>query len=261
VLSGLPSLFREAPLLLLSPHFDDAVLSCAALIGRVEPIDVLTVFAGEPAPPRQGKWDRVTGFPDSTESRRVRQAEDQAAFAGTPHRLAYLDLVEAEYLSGPRTRYDAEPIASAVSRWVEQHPRGMLAVPAGAGRGPGLITSVRRRMGVRIALRHPDHVFLRDAALDAVASFAGARAVMYEEFPYLWGEAADAEARRVARSRGLSAKCVAVDVDRRSKAARIAAYASQAPHLSVRGRRVDVAENLPEEERYWILGQQAAGQT
>jgi LmbE family N-acetylglucosaminyl deacetylase len=257
-LGPLPKPLHDAPLLLLSPHFDDAALSCAALISRKKPIDVLTVFAGEPAPPRQGKWDRVAGFVDSAESRRVRQAEERAAFGTTPHRLDFLDLLELEYLIGPRTRADAESIALAASRWLENNPGGVVALPAGAGRSPGLITRAQRLIGMRKPLRHEDHVFVRDSALDAVASQADAHAVLYEDFPYLWGEAADKEVRRVTRSRGLSAECVVVQVDRPSKATRIAAYASQAPHLSVRGRRVDVADNLPEEERYWILQSKTA---
>ena len=251
-MTGLPAVLRDAPLLLLSAHFDDAVLSCAALIAREEPVDLLTVFAGHPTPPRQGKWDRVTGFADSAESRRVRRAEEQSAFADTPHRLGFLDLVEAEYLAGSRTPDDAKPIAAATGRWLEQNLGGVVAVPAGAGRNPGLITTARRRMGTRVPLRHPDHLFVRDSALDEVEA-ANAQAVLYEEFPYLWGEAAEGEVRRIARSRGVSAERVVVQVDVRSKAARIAVYASQVPHLTVRGRRVDVAEHLPEEERYWIL--------
>lgn len=251
-MTGLPGVLRDAPLLLLSAHFDDAALSCAALIARKEPIDLLTVFAGNPSPPRQGEWDRVTGFADSAESRRVRQAEEHSAFADTPHRLAFLDLVDAEYLSGTRAQDDAKSIAAATSRWLEQNVGGLVAVPAGAGRNPGVITTVRHRMGMRVPLRHPDHLFVRDAALDAVAS-ANAEVVLYEELPYLWGEAAEGEVRRITHSRGLSAQRVVVQVDVRAKAARIAVYASQVQHLTVRGRRVDIAEHLPDEERYWIL--------
>jgi hypothetical protein len=258
-LSGLSSILHEAPLLLLSPHFDDVALSCAALLAREKPIDVLTVFAGEPVPPRQGKWDRVTGFSDSTESRRVRQAEEQAAFADTPHRLAFLDLVESEYLAGPRTQKDAESIAAAVVDWLEQKPGGAIAVPAGAGRLPGpLRAKVRRLMGDYVAFRHPDHVFLRDAALDAAVSRPGARAVLYDEFPYLLERAGDGEVRHIARSRGLSAELIVAPVDPRAKASRISVYTSQVPHLTLQGRRVDLAENLPEEERYWILHSKAA---
>jgi LmbE family N-acetylglucosaminyl deacetylase len=258
ILVDLPPILRESPLLVLSPHFDDAALSCAALLAREEPIDVLTVFAGQPDPPRQGAWDRLTGFSDSTESNRVRRAEEQTAFAGSPHRVTFLDLVELEYFTGPRTGDDAEPIAAAASRWLEENRHGVVAVPAGAGRSSGLITRVWRRMGMRVPVRHLDHVFVRDAALDAVPFHSGAEAVLYEEFPYLWGGAADGEVRLIARTRGLSAELVVTSVDPRDKASRISVYTSQVPHLTVQGRRVDLAENLPEEERYWILYSEAA---
>jgi LmbE family N-acetylglucosaminyl deacetylase len=254
-LTALRQLLLEAPLLLLSPHFDDAALSCAALLGRDRPVDVLTVLAGCPEPPRQGAWDRVTGFADSGQSLRARRAEEEEAFAGTPHRLASLGLLEAEYLAGPRSRADAEPVAAAVSTWLEGNPGGIVALPAGAGTRPGrLRPRFRRLLGRAVRLAHPDHLFVRDAALDVAVSRADARAVLYEELPYAWGGAAAGEVRRLARRRHLTPECVLLPVDRRAKAARIAVYASQVPHLSARGRRVDVAGDLPGEERYWILG-------
>jgi LmbE family N-acetylglucosaminyl deacetylase len=257
MLVGLPQILRDSPLLVLSPHFDDAALSCAALIAREKPIDVLTVFAGEPDPPRQGAWDRRTGFSDSTESNRARRAEEHAAFAGSPHRLTFMDLVELEYLTGPRAPDDAKTIEAAASRWLEENPHGVVALPAGAGRRASLITRFRRRMGVQIPLRHLDHVFVRDAGLDAVPFYSGAEALLYEELPYLWGGAADSEVGLIAHTRRLSAELIITRVDSRAKASRISAYTSQVPHLTVRGRRVDLAESLPEEERYWVLRSEA----
>ena len=255
VVAGLPRTLREAPLLLVSPHPDDAALSCAALLARVEPIDVLTVFAGSPDPPSQGSWDRVTGFVDSTESMPVRLAEERAAFARGPHRLVLLDVVEAQYLTGPRPPGDAKPIAAAVVDWLERHPRGVVAAPAGAGRAPRrLRTRIRRLVGEDTPTRHPDHLFVRDAVLDALESCGDPRPVLYEELPYLWGRAADREVERVVRGRGLVAEHIVVPLDRRAKAARIGIYATQAPHLEVRGRRVDYVEDLPERERFWLLG-------
>jgi LmbE family N-acetylglucosaminyl deacetylase len=250
---GLSQILLDSPMLVLSPHFDDAALSCAALIAREKPVDVLTVFAGEPDPPRQGEWDRLTGFSDSTESNRARRAEENAAFAGSPHRLAFLDLVELDYLAGPRVPDDAKTIATAASRWLEEYADGVVAVPAGAGQIAGPITRLRRRLGVQIPLRHLDHIFVRDAALDAVPFHSGAEAVLYEEFPYLWGRPADAEVRLVARTRGLSVEQIVAPIDPRAKASRISVYASQVPYLSVQGKRVDLPETLPEEERYWVL--------
>ena len=257
VVAGLPRTLREEPLLLVSPHPDDAAFSCAALLARLKPIDVLTVFAGSPDPPRQGAWDRVTGFVDSTESMPVRLAEERAAFAGGPHRLILLDVVDAQYLTGPRPPSDAKPIAAAVVDWLEHHPRGVVAAPAGAGRArQRLRTRVRRLVGADdpdTPTPHPDHLFVRDAVLDALESREDARPVLYEELPYLWGRAADREVERVVRGRGLTAEHVAVPVDRRAKAARIGVYATQAPHLDVRGRRVEYVEDLPERERFWLL--------
>ena len=54
--STLPRGAAEGRLLILSPHLDDAALSCAALIERDRAADVLTVFDGEPDPPRAGAW-------------------------------------------------------------------------------------------------------------------------------------------------------------------------------------------------------------
>lgn len=251
----LPPPLDEQPLLLLSPHLDDAALSCAALIARERPIEVVTVFAGEPQPPRRSRWDRVTGFPDSTATMSARRAEDAAAFAGTPHVVRHLDLVAGEYLDG-RGPADAGAIGALVAAWLDEHPQGAVAVPAGAGSKPGRLRSrwARATGRHRGPVRHPDHVFVRDAAL--AASFARSRegvVVLYEELPYAWGGAADAEVRRTSRRHELLATPVSVAVDTRAKAARIAAYRSQTPHMIDRGRRVDDAGDLPSVERYWIL--------
>ena len=92
----------DGPILLVSPHLDDAVFSCAALVERPEPLDVMTVFAGAPDPPRQGWWDAQCGFASSVESVPIRLREDEAGFAGTSHRRSYLELLELQY-AGRRT--------------------------------------------------------------------------------------------------------------------------------------------------------------
>ena len=60
-MTGVP----EGRVLIVSPHLDDAAFSCAALLDRPRPADVLTVFAGTPDPPRRTSWDKRTGFDDS----------------------------------------------------------------------------------------------------------------------------------------------------------------------------------------------------
>jgi LmbE family N-acetylglucosaminyl deacetylase len=242
------------PLLIVSPHPDDAVLSCWALLARPEPVDVLDVFAGSPAPPRQGAWDLRCGFADSAQSSRARREEELRALAGTAHRVTFMDLVNSDYIDGRRSALDREAIVNAVRGWLEEVGPGTVVLPAGAG---WTMSSVRRRLGERVWWRfigerpgppqQPDHVFARDAGLEAVAG-SGVEVLLYEELPYLWGASADREAERFGPAEELR-----LEVDREEKARRIAAYASQVEHISPPHGRVDDPDVLPPTERYWRL--------
>lgn len=260
VVTDLPRPLASAPLLVVSPHLDDAALSCAALLGREQPADVLTVFAGDPDPPRQGSWDRTTGFANSADSMPARRAEERAAFAGSRHRLHLLDLLEGQHLPGPRPAADGERIAAAVMRWYDRTGSGVVALPAGAGLTPGRLRArLRRIAGARSwPTQHPDHLFTRDAALGVLVPLVDVQLVLYEEFPYSCAKGAADVASRLARRHGFAADCIAVRVDRDAKAARIGIYATQVRHLGVDGRRIDRAEDLPSEERYWVLTRQEA---
>jgi hypothetical protein len=240
-MSGIPS----GPLLLVSPHLDDAVLSCFAILERAEPVDVLTVCAGFPDPPQRGWWDVECGFASSTESMPVRLAEDDAAFAGLPHERGYLTLFELQYVDG-RSEADRDMIVAEVGAWISAHPSGTVAVPAGAGCRPGRLRRLFRQPCSPPV--HPDHVFVRDTVLTLpIASL-----LLYEEVPYLFGGAADAEARRIADD-GWDEQGIVVSVDQAAKAARVAAYASQIAPLSAPGARLDDPNVLPAVERYWLL--------
>ena len=244
----------QGPLLLVSPHFDDAALSCAALLARAEPVDVLTVFAADPDPPRQAFWDVCCGFATSADAGTTRRSEDATAFAGSRHRSRRMKLLEWQHLDGPRSHTDAEEIAATVSAWAAEAGEGTVALPAGAGRG-----IFRRRLERRLFRkspgppRHPDHTFARDAALQVLVAHEDVALLLYEELPYVYGAPADKEVRRVAAAWGLKARDFVVDVDREAKALRIAAYASQVPHLSAPERPLDRPANLPPTERYWTL--------
>lgn len=229
------------------------MFSCAALVERGEPIDVLTVFAGGPDPPRQGWWDADCGFASSADSLPARRREDELAFAGTRHRRTYLELLELQYLDD-RTGSERTTVAAAIREWVVRNPAGTVALPAGAGCSRGRAPRWLRRLRRRTCSppQHPDHVLVRDAGLDALRG-SPATPLLYEEVPYLWGAAADREAARAAARGGWRPEAFEVSVDRRRKAKRIAAYASQIPHISPAHGRIDEETTLPERERYWRL--------
>lgn len=254
---GIPS----GPLLVVSPHLDDAVLSCSAVLERSEPVDVLTIFTGAPEPPQTGWWDEECGFSSSAESVPARLREDEAAFSGTPHRRHYLSLVEMQYVGRPRVDGDAHTIATSIRSWVSEHQSGTVAVPAGAGCASTAIVLRLRRFLRRPCHppQHPDHLYVRDAVLPVVARAQDLRLLLYEELPYLFGAGADKEARRIAAG-GWRADRIVAPVDRNAKAARIGAYSSQVPHISPPEGRLDEAATLPAHERYWLLRRESTSE-
>jgi hypothetical protein len=230
-------------MLLVEPHFDDAALSCAALLARESRLELLTVFAGEPDQPRRGYWDEICGFADSREGLAIRSAEAAAAFAGSHHRLSFLPLLEGQYIEA-RSPADAELLAAEVQSWARRSPGGFVALPAGAGR------RWRLARGERIP-PHEEHLFVRDAAL--AARDDSWSPILYEEFPYALGGRADREVARIARRSGLAASLIELAVDRVDKARRIAAYASQVSLISPPGLPLNDPAALPALERYWLL--------
>src|SRR5207245_2780131 len=88
----------HVPHVILSPHFDDAVLSCWQLLDGPTEVRVVNVFTAAPpagtAPPW---WDRVTGATDPVVRMRERREEDAAALAITGTPSVELDLLDDQY--------------------------------------------------------------------------------------------------------------------------------------------------------------------
>src|SRR5205807_6153895 len=80
---------------ILSPHLDDAVLSCWHLLTRGGDVTVINVFTGAPADSVvPAWWDELTGATDSAQRIRERIAEDRAALSlarRTSTNLGFLD--------------------------------------------------------------------------------------------------------------------------------------------------------------------------
>jgi hypothetical protein len=85
-------------LTILSPHLDDAVLSCWDLLTQPGEVQVINVFAGVPANTRDPAWwDRYTGASDSSERMRERRAEDQRALSLAGRAAVNLDFLDEQY--------------------------------------------------------------------------------------------------------------------------------------------------------------------
>jgi LmbE family N-acetylglucosaminyl deacetylase len=141
----------------VSPHFDDAVLSAASVLREhTATVLVLTVCGGVPAGGGDDEWDRLCGFESGAAAARGRAAEDLAAAAVVGHRTMHLPIPDGPYRIG----FPADQVVSALSTVLE--PGVRVWAPAGIG-------------------SHPDHVGARDAAVTAAA---GHPLIFYADCPY-----------------------------------------------------------------------------
>ncbi len=90
----------QAPELLLSPHWDDAVLDCWSVLTSGRQVTVVNLFAGVPPPGRLAPWDAITGATDSAVRARERIAEDARALARTGRTPVNLPFLDAQYRNG-----------------------------------------------------------------------------------------------------------------------------------------------------------------
>ena len=167
----------SAPVVILSPHPDDAVLGCwSVLEGADAPVHVVNVFAEIPPAGTRGGWDNECGVPDSTEMMRRRRAEDERVLAGAgAAAVAHLPFLDSQYDDAPR---DVEQIAAAIRLAVPQW--SALYAPAGTGgflRIPGTANMT--------LAPHPDHEAVRAAAL--LLDRPGVPLRFYAELPYALG--------------------------------------------------------------------------
>ncbi len=147
-------------MMLLSPHWDDAVLDCWGALCDQQALEVVNVFAGVPLDGGVSSWDAITGALDSTERARERIAEDTLALARAGRTPANLPFLDAQYRrpgSAPRLDMLDRAVAAAVD--------GISGVLAPAGLGG-----------------HPDHLLVRRYARLLLG--AGLSVTLYAELPY-----------------------------------------------------------------------------
>ena len=144
---------------ILSPHFDDAVLSCWHMLASAGEVLVVNVFAGEPPAGMLGWWDKLAGATDSAAVVRKRTEEDRRALA-----LAGCSAVNLPFLDGQYRRLDQSPAE------IVEALRGV--VVAGA----------RIYAPASLGDHHRDHTAVLMAALALHAE--GAEVGLYADLPH-----------------------------------------------------------------------------
>lgn len=162
------------PIVILSPHFDDAVLSCWNVLTGPGEVSVLNVFAAVPEPGTEvGYWDRLGDEHDPVAVVRERIAEDRRALAlagRQPTNLGFLDL---QYRMSDQDHDElVEGIRAALP------PAATLYAPVAVGGAAGPLAGGLIPAGSP----HPDHRAVRAAALTIAAE--GHDLVLYADLPH-----------------------------------------------------------------------------
>lgn len=153
-----PSMAAQSAVI-LSPHLDDAVLSCWHVLCSPGDVEVINVFAGSPPPGSTVSWwDRLTGATDSVARMKERRAEDREAFAIAGRTAIHLDFLDDQY----------EPPDQSVGEIVAQL-RELI--------DPGAIVYAPAALG-----EHRDHEQVRRAAVELAESGQAVR--LYADHPH-----------------------------------------------------------------------------
>jgi LmbE family N-acetylglucosaminyl deacetylase len=144
---------------ILSPHFDDAVLSCWHVLARAGEVLVVNVFAGEPPAGTLGWWDELAGASDSAAAVRARIEEDRQALALAGRAAVNLPFLDSQYRQSDQA-----------SGEIVQALRGVL------------IKDARIYAPASLGDHHPDHTAVRAAALALHAE--GADVALYADLPH-----------------------------------------------------------------------------
>ena len=230
--------------IILSPHFDDAVLSLGGLLAREgRGTLVATFFTGMPRTPLTTRWDTKCGFSDSTCAMLERAEEDKRSlhsFGVTDDRIRTYTHLEAEYRRGGGEPSITEPelteaLKNEIHALLREFASGPLNVFA-----PGFES-------------HTDHALVKKAALAVAKTLPRESMVQfycYQDVPYafkildrdLFCRIRDAVMHRDISSlleHSVTHGAFAVtphtipltEADMGKKLAGVAFYASQIPHL------------------------------
>ena len=247
-------------LVILSPHLDDAVLSCGALIADVSrcgvDVVVLTVFNGRPIPPISGAAKMLHARCGLADERAVeeREREDDVALALVGARTQRLGFPEALY----RKRGDGRPTYRAEAEIFE----------AGVESEKDTLAAVEKAIGDEVAAIRPDMVLaplgvgghIDHLLVSSVARRLSCDVLNYEDVPYVLSKHRPTEQDSVAPGKPRLLGCTPHGWS--AKISAIECYTSQLPvlwpgtgtwHEELTSYARSIGEGEPA-ERLWLRG-------
>lgn len=216
-------------MLVISPHLDDAVLSCGNLLASRPGSTVLTVFAGAPhhAAEPVTPWDAACGFRNAHEAIGARRAEDRAALSLLGAQPLWLEFCDSQYGETP----PVEELRDALKELLLGLGDEMVLYPMG--------------------LYHSDHLLVHDASRAALRSLPGARFLVYEDALYRGMKGVLQQRLAAFAAHGCRATPARLACDAGTaalKARAVQAYASQLRAFGAGGY-----DDAAQPERFWTL--------
>ncbi|MGZ4694798.1 MAG: PIG-L deacetylase family protein [Acidimicrobiales bacterium] len=221
----------------ISPHLDDAVLSCGQFLAAHPGTTVVTVFSGIPEryPDPPSRWSILGGFTAEDDVVAARRAEDRRALDRLGATPRWLDFLESMFTADDDRPTEAE-IADALDAVLDELEPTVVLVPFG--------------------LANAEHVIVHDASL-RVRERGGPRPVewvAYEDIAYkhIPGQLAWRVATLFKAAVWPTPLAMPVDPLLDAKRAAVAEYTSQVRALEadwILWPRLDA----PTPEQYWRL--------
>lgn len=213
--------------IILSPHFDDAVLSLGGLVAQEGSNTlVATFFAGAPPTPLVRRWDTMCGFADSGEAIRARTEENKKSLNGfgvTDDRIRNYVHLDVEYRFNRDDKKVPEPeLVDAIRKEIESLLREF--------------ASDSLKIFIPGFAVHTDHALMKDAAL-AVARTLPQKSTcqffFYQDIPYVFKISEIERLHKITQgSFSVSPHIIPLTrEDMEKKLAGVALYASQVDHL------------------------------
>lgn len=167
----------------ISPHLDDAALSCSLLLAANPGSYITTIFANGPSSVRPlPPWDRAAGyFADGDDVMRMRREEDDRAAALVRATAIHMPYWDRQYRNeqygyqGCEEKQLLDTIAEDLLRRAPDLTVDGLVIPLGLG--------------------HPDHRLAADVGLTLAQDEPG-QVFVYAELPYAVEDRADVEERK-----------------------------------------------------------------
>ena len=220
------------PVLFVSTHLDDVVLSCGHFLSKNPQSVVLTVLAGAPDRLREGYNSNTTGEIYAPNAVRKRRNEDAAAMnflsVMSPE---WLSLYDNDFLHWIRRRNDHEEIVLAIDVAIQKIGAGSVVTPLG--------------------LKHLDHVAIANACIE-LAKKSDLEWYLYMDMPY--GQRRPKALRKreafVRKSLNLD-ELQPLQIDGHQKHEAFKLYESQ--YAPIGGGKPDFDQVMMAAEKYWRL--------